>query len=398
MIEAAELYARPNAIAGDYSLFRVSERLLLTGHSHQAWPDAGFEGQTEAWRDAAEYVDEKWGHAFAKAGAVKRGFARLLGDPAADLALAQNTHELVVRLLSALRLDERPRIVTTDGEFHSIRRQLDRMAEDEFVELVKVAWDPVDTLAARLSDAVNDRTAVVMASIVSFRNAQIMTGLGDLATACGRHGAELLVDAYHALAAMPFSIPGLGIDNAFIVGGGYKYCQLGEGNCFLRVPPDCTMRPVITGWYAEFDALAEAGDGERVAYGSGASRFAGSTYDPTSHYRAAAVFDYFADTGLTPELLREVSQHQVGLLADRFDAMDADPALATRDRTVALNGLGGFFVVTTPRAADISAALAERGVATDYRGDALRFGPAPYLCDEQLHAAMDALAEVLEGL
>ena len=26
---------------------------------------------------------------------------------------------------------------------------------------------------------------------------------------------------------------------AFITGGGYKYCQLGEGNCFLRVPPGC---------------------------------------------------------------------------------------------------------------------------------------------------------------
>ena len=54
------LYASPNALAPHYSTFRVSERLLLTGHSHQAWPDVGFEGQKQAWLDAAEFVDRKW--------------------------------------------------------------------------------------------------------------------------------------------------------------------------------------------------------------------------------------------------------------------------------------------------------------------------------------------------
>ena len=47
----------PNALAGHYSAFRVAERLLLTGHSHQAWPDVGFDAQQQAWRDAAELVD-----------------------------------------------------------------------------------------------------------------------------------------------------------------------------------------------------------------------------------------------------------------------------------------------------------------------------------------------------
>jgi len=41
-MDPASLYASPNAIARHYSQFRVAERLLLTGHSHQAWPDRGF--------------------------------------------------------------------------------------------------------------------------------------------------------------------------------------------------------------------------------------------------------------------------------------------------------------------------------------------------------------------
>ena len=37
--------APPNALAPHYSRFRVGERLLLTGHSHQAWPDVALEGR-----------------------------------------------------------------------------------------------------------------------------------------------------------------------------------------------------------------------------------------------------------------------------------------------------------------------------------------------------------------
>ena len=49
-----------SALAEHYTHFRVSERLLLTGHSHQAWPDVAFEAQQRAWLDAAQHVDRKW--------------------------------------------------------------------------------------------------------------------------------------------------------------------------------------------------------------------------------------------------------------------------------------------------------------------------------------------------
>src|SRR5688500_14613297 len=106
-----------NPLAGHYSRFRVAERLLLTGHSHQAWPDVGYAAQEQAWLDAAELVDGKWERAAAEAEHVRAGFARLLGGDAGDIALGQNTHELVTRWLSALPLRARPRLVTTTGEF-----------------------------------------------------------------------------------------------------------------------------------------------------------------------------------------------------------------------------------------------------------------------------------------
>lgn len=393
-----ELYLSPNALAPHYGRFRVADRFLLTGHSHQAWPDRGFEGQRRAWLDAAERVDEKWQLAFERAERVRRGFGRLLGDTTGEIALAANTHDLVVRFLSALPIRDRPRLVTTDGEFHTIRRQLDRLAE-EGIEVVKVPSSPAADVADRLAAEVDDRTAAVLVSSVFYRDARIVPGLGRTWQACERAGAELLVDVYHSLNVVPTSLEAEGLEGAFVVGGGYKYCQLGEGNCFLRLPPGCVARPVVTGWFSEFEWLeGDPPSPDRVPYGSGPARFAGSTYDPTSHYRAAEVFDFFEEMELVPDLLREVSQHQLGLLYRRFDALDADPAVVARDRSIGLEEIGGFLVLRSPRAAELWRRLRDRRVRTDYRGDQLRLGPAPYLSDSQLEMAIEALGEVVRAL
>ena len=249
--------SRTNPLAKHYSRFRVAERLLLTGHSHQAWPDAGFEGQIEAWSDAAELVDDKWERAFAKADRVRQGYAGLLGAATDEIALGTSTFELVTRFLSALPLAERPRFVSTDGEFHTLRRLLDRLAETGALEIVKIAAEPVETLAERLAAAIDDRTTAALLSSVLYVSSRIVPDLRVVAEACGRAGAELLLDAYHQVNVVPLSLERDGLAEAFVVGGGYKYCQLGEGNCFLRVPPGReAMRPVLTGWYSEHATLS----------------------------------------------------------------------------------------------------------------------------------------------
>jgi kynureninase len=397
MFKTDDLHQSPNALASHYSRFRVGDRLLLTGHSHQAWPDCGFDEQTQAWLDAAEFVDEKWEKAFAKADRVRRGYADLLDDADGCIALASNTHDLIIRFLSALPLRDRPRLVTTDGEYHSIRRQIDRLAE-EGVEVVKVAAYPAASVWERLCDAVDGRTSAVLVSSVYYQTSHMVPNLGEVLDACRTAGAELLVDAYHSLNVAPFSIRRERLDGAFVVGGGYKYCQLGEGNGFLRFPSDCAMRPVITGWFSEFSALAEAKEKALVVYGRDADRFAGATYDPVSHYRAAAVFDFFAEKRLTPAFLRNVSQHQITLLAKSFDELDANPRVIKRDRGVGVEDIGGFLVLTSPVADKLCGLLKERGVFTDYRGGFLRIGPAPYLSDRQLIDAMDILGEVVRQL
>jgi selenocysteine lyase/cysteine desulfurase len=379
-------------LARHYSRFRVADRVLLTGHSHQAWPDVSFDAQQRAWLDAAELVDDKWGKALAIADDVRTGWRRLLNDRHGEIALGQNTHELVVRLLSAV-LGSRRTLVTTDGEFHTIRRQIDRL-EEAGVEVVRVTARPVDTLAERLAREAGDRVACMLVSSVLYETAEIVPHLSAAADACTRCGAALLVDAYHHLNVVPFDVQALGLEDAFITGGGYKYCQLGEGNCFLRIPRHSALRPVITGWFSEFAALAAAKSPGEVRYGEGAWRFAGATYDPTAHYRAASVFAFHQEQGLTAHRLREINRHQVTLIERMYRDSNIDPRVAAIV-DVAADARAGFLAIRTTHAAHVVDRLRERQVFTDARGEVLRLGPAPYVSDDQLRAGVSALAETL---
>jgi kynureninase len=382
-------------LAQHYSDFRVAERILLTGHSHQAWPDCARDSLIEAWNDAAAHVDQKWEKAFQKADRVRAAFRTLLGNIPGDITLAPNTHDLLIRLLSAIDWKKRREILVTDGEFHTVRRQLLRL-EEEGIQITRLPSLPAETLGARLSEKITEKTALVITSTVFFDSGLIAEGLPDLAKAAQNQGALLLLDTYHHLNVVPFDPQGL--DSAYIIGGGYKYCQFGEGNCFLRIPSDCTLRPIVTGWFADFAGL-EGAPAPRVEYGSHpGARFAGATYDPISHYRAARVADFFTEQGLGPDRLRKRSQEQIALLLQGFEALDLDPKVITRPSRVPVSRLAGFLALKTPHARTLHQALLTHGVHTDYRNETLRLGPAPYITDRQLQEAISALEAACKDL
>jgi kynureninase len=369
----------------DYRSFLRDGRVLLTGHSHQAWPDCARDATLAAFDDAALHVDDKWSLAFEAADAVRGAVARRLGASPERVALAQNTHELVTRFLSALPLTRRRHLVTTGGEFHSIHRQLRRLSE-EGVAVTFVDPLPADTLAERLLAAVRENTAAVLVSAVLFESATRVPHLDALSAGALARGAEVLLDAYHAFNVAPFdaaTTPG-----AFVVGGGYKYAQWGEGNCFMVVPAGCTLRPVYTGWFADFAHLAERRTDAPVTYGDRlADRFAGSTYDPVSHYRARAVDQFFESVGLDTATLRAISLRQteriLAALGDHDVVTPRDPERRA-----------GFIAVRVADASGVVDALRAEGVFVDARGALVRLGPAPYLTDDEIDRGVSAFLRV----
>ena len=373
----------PAALRPEYSEFLRSDRVLLTGHSHQAWPDAARVGLLRAWEDAACHVDDKWAHASVQADRVRAAVADRIGTGADQIALGVNTHEMVARFLSSLDLQRRPHLVTTAGEFHSLDRQLRRLIEAG-IEVTFVPADPPGAISERLAAAIRPNTAAVLASTVLFETSAIVHGLDTVTRAAHAAGAAVLYDAYHAFNVLPFAVAELGPDPVYVTAGGYKYAQWGEGCCWLRVPPDDLRRPVITGWFSDFEGLDAGRQGGFVGYGpTPALRFAGSTYDPVSHYRAAAVAAFFDQRELTVTRLRALSLRQtsrlIGWLCD-----DAGLNLAT---PVADSDRVGFVALAVSGAAEVVRRLRHRGVYADARGSFLRFGPAPYVTDDELDRA-----------
>lgn len=365
-------------------------RILLTGHSHQAWPDAARAGVLRAWQDAADRVDDKWDAVFGQVARVQGYIAACIGAQPDEIALGQNTHELVTRFLSALPLAERPHLVTTAGEFHSLSRQLARL-EEAGIAVTRVAVDPIDTLSARMATAMRPTTAALLASTVLFQTATVVPHLDVAVVAAQAQGAQVLLDAYHAFGVVPFSLADYGTDPIFVVAGGYKYAQWGEGVCWMRVPADCALRPVFTGWFSDFAHLDALQGGGPIGYGpTPATRFAGSTFDPVSVYRAAAVIDFFEREALTLPRLRALSLQQTGRLIAR---LVADFQVLTPFVDAAR---GGFVAVRVPDASAIVARLRQRGIFVDSRADILRLGPAPYISLHSIDVAVDHLRELCD--
>jgi kynureninase len=392
---------RSAAFRGCYEDFLVRDgasRILLTGHSHQAWPRAARDGMLACYEDACRHVDDKWQRVVDVGDDVRRRVLVRLGFDETDaLAFGKSTHELVFRLLGCLRAGSR--VVTTTGEFHSLYRQLARLEEDGLgVDWIDVS--PRETLAERLRSATTASTGLVAVSAVLFEDASIVGELESVLERASEVGALALVDAYHAFNVVPLGPANrLGPEwgDAFVTAGGYKYGQMGEGVCFMRVPASASrLRPTYTGWFADFASLerprSRAREARRVEYGEGGARFAGATFDPVSLYRARAVLEHFDRFGLDVPALRAISVAQTERLTATFQrgGLRILSPLSSAAR-------GGFVALRSPTAHAAVRALRARGVFVDARGEVLRAGPAPYLLDDEIDAGASAIVEALRS-
>ncbi len=368
------------------------ERLHFAAHSHHFWPDVTFEAHQQAWLDAARLVDDKWDTVFGTVvPAAQRHIAAELSLPSHDsIVFAPNTHELVLRLLSCL--PGKPKVVTSDSEFHSFERQTRRLEEEGLLEVTRVSAEPFNTFGERLA-AASRQADLVFFSQVFFNSGAEVTHLDQLVDSLP-HQAMVVIDGYHGFGAIPTNLHHLGA-RAFYLAGGYKYAMSGEGVCFMHVPPSAAhLRPRNTGWFAAFESLGDKVSGQ-VAYSSGAMRFMGATFDPSGLYRFNAAMKWRQEVDLTTAKNRAhahalqrsfmVGLGEGPLSMDQLLVQVTDPAR------------GQFLTFRTKDANAISATLKLHHVITDARADRLRFGFGPYHDEsdvEQLQARLTRALEV----
>ncbi|WP_445666483.1 aminotransferase class V-fold PLP-dependent enzyme [Fodinibius sp. AD559] len=383
-------------LAPHYSHFDVSNRLLFTGHSHQAWPDVAKEGLQESFDVAASDVDNKWEAAFEKVEMLRSYLRNFYDDPNGMYCLGQNTHQLLVSWLSSFDLQDKPKVITTDSEFYSMSRQLKRLQEER-LEIVTIDGH-ANNIVEQIERQIDDRVSAVMLSRVYFNSGIVNQHISEIAEVTRAHNVPFLIDDYHGTNVVPLSISDENLTDCYLLIGGYKYLQWGEGNCFLRYPEDCNLRPAITGWFASFSKLDESKEKEKVSYADPNQRFASGTFDSTSQFRAAKVVEFFENMELTPQVLHKQYQAQIKLLRDTFLDRDFDTEIIQLAHQQPVKNIGGFLALQSPFARTIREKLMEQGVFTDARGDILRFGVAPYITTQQISKAMDELKDVVSKI
>jgi selenocysteine lyase/cysteine desulfurase len=282
-------------------------------------------------------------------------------------------------------------VLTSDGEFHSARRQFARWQEAGTAEVERVAVEPFDSFSDRfLERARSGEHDFIFVSQVLFGSGRLFDPVEELAALGKPDGPWVVIDGYHAFMALerPFS-PAAGA-TAFYFGGGYKYAMSGEGCAFMHAPPGFGARPPITGWFAEFEDLSLPPGS--VGYASDATRFLGATFDPSALYRFTAVRRMLRQHDLTTAA---ISAQVAGLQQQLLAAIGSTPL----SNAELLNPLDGapharFLAFRSPEAQRWYGALKARNCITDVRGEVLRIGFGLYQDDadvERLVALLSAL-------
>lgn len=358
-------------------------------HSHHYWPDITREAMLEYWDDSACYVDDKWGYFFGeKVPKAQSLIAQTLQlDHPEQICFAANTHEFIYRLLSCLPRGKTKRILTTDSEFHSFERQINRVSESPEFEVVKIATEPFATFKQRfLAQLDVGSFDMVFISQTFFNSGLVMDFLDELYQATPTD-TLLVVDGYHAFMALPTSLRKYQ-DRLFYLAGSYKYAQGGEGCCFLHVPKNCQLRPEYTGWFAEFDHISEKKT-ENVGYGTTGMRFAGATMDYSALYRLISVLTMFKEDEISVERMHHHIQQNQRHFLQLVDQLNHP--LINRNNLILqdLDHHGHFFTFRfdAQTVSSVAEQLKAVGILTDHRGDRLRFGFGLYHnCDYDLSA------------
>lgn len=369
-------------------------RLHFAAHSHHLWPDASREGQMQAWDDAARLADRKWDKVMDEVWPEAQAHvARELGSGQPDsIVFSSNTHDFIIRLFTAApRRSDRLRVLTTDGEFHSARRQLARWEEEGWIEVERIASEPSDSFPERfLAAARTGDHDLFFISQVLFGSGRTFDRVDDLAALGHPDGPWVVIDGYHAFMALERPFGQQAASNAFYLGGGYKYAMSGEGCAFLHAPPGFGARPPITGWYAEFEDLSlPAGS---VGYAADGRRFLGATFDPSALYRFNAVQRMLQQHGLETATI----SGWVTALQEQLAGSLGDTQLAKAELLNPLDGRphARFLAFRSPDAQRRYEELKAKNCITDVRGDVLRIGFAIYHDDEDVRR----LVAYLEGL
>ena len=375
-MSAPDMRTRPGAaVRARFPVFR--EKIYVNSCSQGALSDsvrAAYEEYLAGWDEHGA----AWEHWVERAEAARAAFAALVGARPDDVAVQTSVSAAVSALVSALSFDgRRNRIVISESEFPTIG-QIAHAQELRGAEVVHVEAD-VDDYA----DAVDERTALVCATFVSYRTGAVHD-VESIYGVAREHGALMLVDGYQGLGALPLEAARAG---DIVVGGTVKYLLASAGLAFMACRPGliAELVPTQTGWFADenvFDMQIE-----RYRPHASARRFDAGTPPVPNIYAGLAGLSLIAEAGVT-----EIQAHVRSLVERLLAGLDDVGA------SVAAPPDGPLVCVRSTDAPALVAALGSQSIVTSERDSNLRVSLHLYNTEDDVDAVLAALARHRELL
>jgi selenocysteine lyase/cysteine desulfurase len=245
---------------------------------------------------------EGWGDSTRRA---RESFARMVGAPAADVAVGSVVSQLVG--LVAAALPDGARVLAPEIEFGSNLFPY-QMHESRGVVVQTVP-------AHELVDRIDERVDLVAVSVVQSATGEV-SDLPAIAAKARAAGALVVADATQAVGWLPIDVAEVDV----LACAAYKWLCSPRGTAFVYVRPELRerIRPLAAGWYAGADVHASY-YGPRLELAPDARRF---DLSPAWHcwVGAAPALELLERVGA-----EATHEHNVGL-ANRFRAGIGLPA------------------------------------------------------------------------
>lgn len=245
-------------------------------------PRALYSALQELYRLFHVEGNHSWDTLFAKIMPEASKFIRNILKLSSDhpIEFGHNSHEVVSRLLSqrleiALK-EKRPEVViTSDTEFYSMTRQVNRLRElgDDYFQVVVVPIEPRETFEDRIIEAIENTPVIDMVYVSQCTYLQQQTLIHDVAAFSKRAADALdkseknkdslvIVDGYHGFGAIPTDLSSADDKRFHYVAGMLKHVGSAANACFVALPPQRAVpRPLFTGWLADPSVLANGSKG-----------------------------------------------------------------------------------------------------------------------------------------
>jgi kynureninase len=353
----------------------------------------------------AEVVDQDWGVGLVRSWDKWLDLPREAGDRVGeDLIGAASGQVLVcdsvtvnIYKLAISALDAQPGrnvVVTDDDNFPTDRYVLAGVAAQRGAELRLIHTDMDAGISQQaLADAVDERTALVSLSHVSYRSGAL-ADMARLTEIVHSAGALVLWDLCHAVGAVPVELDAAAADLA--VGCTYKYVNAGPGApAFLYVRRELLdrLRQPIWGWFGQRDQFAM---GPRYDPLPGIGSFLTGTPNVVGTVAVEEGARLLGEAGLEKIRAKSVAlTSYLVQLADEWLVPLGFAVASPRDAT----RRGGHVTLRHDEASMICQAMLTENVIVDYRTpDRIRIAPAALANSfAEVWEAMDKLREITAG-